>query len=451
MDEKAAPPVLEKEAQQGAPLLLVASGRPSQDASSDVETAAAEASPDENDTVESRANSTGQEDQTETVGMPKSPATSVREKRLFGKDDEQLPDNKIPTMHSKNNNNHDRNENSETDHGPAKDRDDRSVSFASIDDGSDSESVSFEAVKRQYEKEVLKVAPATAATTSSAPDGGYSNSSLSLSASSGREESQQQAPSSPGPQSSKRLDSPGRSSTGGRNSLHERSPGKGREAPTRIPRSARTSLRSNFPTLPGSPHLASMDDSRRSSFRATKSERIIYKPDDSDVESDSPCGDPLPAKGFKKKARSLSMDLGTKVKEQEAARASLRGRLSDHRFQTNRYSVMFGASREQSHYQPKVIRKSRSCDVQTGGETEREVVAQRIVDYPQAMNPAERRRKMVVRTGHDDFERKSMHGGYDEPQYRIQSKLLSSITVSAMVSVFTFCCLCGHNFSQCSL
>jgi hypothetical protein len=88
-------------------------------------------------------------------------------------------------------------------------------------------------------------------------------------------------------------------------------------------------------------------------------------------------------------------------------------------------SLAFGISRQQAHYTPKVIRKSNRVDVQTGGETYREVICQRIIDYPLAMNPAERRRKLMMRTENNEFRLASVHGDVNDPQFRLQSNLHS--------------------------
>ena len=151
----------------------------------------------------------------------------------------------------------------------------------------------------------------------------------------------------------------------------------------------------------------------RPMFQRAATDRFVYKPDDDDEN------DPRAIPKFKRKGRSLSMDLGSGAKSVEAdfVRSGTGG---------NRYAVAFGASREQSHYQPKIIRKSRKLDIQTGGETQREVICQRIIDYPLAMNPAERRRKVAFRTAKENDNRFSMHGECHEPQYRLQSKVQAS-------------------------
>lgn len=115
---------------------------------------------------------------------------------------------------------------------------------------------------------------------------------------------------------------------------------------------------------------------------------------------------------FKRRIRSRSMDLGS------SHHSPIR-RYSHN----NRMSVAFGHSREQSSYQPRTIRKGKRMDLQTGGESYRDVLCQRIIDYPEAMNPNERRRKTVMRTGNDAMKNVSMHGDYNVPQYRLQSRV----------------------------
>lgn len=131
---------------------------------------------------------------------------------------------------------------------------------------------------------------------------------------------------------------------------------------------------------------------------------------------------------FKRFRRSRSMDLQPASPDNEDGEEERPWHRPSG--QHNRISVAFGASREQAHYQPKVIRKSRKTDIQTGGDAHREVVCQRIIDYPEAMDPTERRRKMVMRTGTDAQHRgQSMHGAYIEPQYRLQSRCQHSNAV----------------------
>lgn len=148
---------------------------------------------------------------------------------------------------------------------------------------------------------------------------------------------------------------------------------------------------------------------KRGMFKRAATERFVYRPEDDDKD------DPMAIPRFKRRGRSASMGMGADVVPNvpDFTRSGTAGR----------YSVTFGASREQSHFQPKVIRKSHKVDIRTGGENHREVICQRIIDYPLAMNPAERRRKMAFRTTKEHLNRFSMHGEVVIPQYRLQSKL----------------------------
>ena len=117
---------------------------------------------------------------------------------------------------------------------------------------------------------------------------------------------------------------------------------------------------------------------------------------------------------------------------------------------TNRMSVAFGASREQSHYHAKVIRKRRNTDLQTGGETLREVVCQRIIDYPLAMDPTERRRKVAFRTARESGHQSTMHleTDHDGPQYRLQSKIRASgVRIHGTIILWVFVKLANISFS----
>jgi hypothetical protein len=173
--------------------------------------------------------------------------------------------------------------------------------------------------------------------------------------------------------------------------------------------------------------FGSSNDSRGREMllKRAASERFIFRATNPD--------EPIASAKTRLQKRSLSMDLGTKKLEDAAGKdvnpapaikvAPLR--------------LAFGASREQAHYQPTVIRKSRKLDIQTGGETYREVVCQRIIDYPEAMNPAERRRKQLMRRAEEEEKnRASLHGVIDEPQYRLHSKLQSSGRAGAVSIVF---------------
>lgn len=158
---------------------------------------------------------------------------------------------------------------------------------------------------------------------------------------------------------------------------------------------------------------------RRSMLRRANTEKFHFKLDD--AEDDEKSG------GFKRIKRSRSMDLGGSFEDDHSdLRRNSYTRLG--------VSVAFGASREQSHYQPTVIRKSKKMDLLTGGEMYRDVLCQRIIDYPDAMDPAERRRKTVVRTRKDQTKVRSMHGTHDERQYRLQSRVHAQHTVSGFDS-----------------
>ncbi|CAB9499706.1 expressed unknown protein [Seminavis robusta] len=189
-----------------------------------------------------------------------------------------------------------------------------------------------------------------------------------------------------------------------------------RPAPTRIPRSARIETARG---LGSSLHSSSNDDTpKRPSFLLKKavSERFSFKADNEE--------DTIFKPRFKqKKFRSRSMDLSGSGRSDEGGPPIVRSATKN---SFTRYSVAFGASREQNFYQPTVIRKSRKMDIQTGAETYREVICQRIIDYPDAMNPNERRRKTVLRTGPDIHKQESMHGLYLEPQYRMHTRIQSN-------------------------
>jgi hypothetical protein len=140
---------------------------------------------------------------------------------------------------------------------------------------------------------------------------------------------------------------------------------------------------------------------------------------------------------FKRKFRSRSMDMAGSCYSADSF-AQRKNTVSN----SNRVSVAFGASREQSHYQPVVIRKTKQMDILTGGEIARDVLCQRIIDYPEAMDPNERRRKTVVRTKKENTHQRSMHGITYEPQYRIQTRVHAQHRVSCIGPEFvTSLCL----------
>jgi hypothetical protein len=208
-------------------------------------------------------------------------------------------------------------------------------------------------------------------------------------------------------------------------------PEKAQPAPARIPRAARQAGRGREGRGGGGrgrglgPKSGTLTDVT-DEFSAPKpsrmlaraaSERFVFKTAKSKSNEDFPI-----LNTERKAERSRSMNLSTDGSDQGiwSRAASSRFAISN----LNRYSVAFGASREQHHYQPKVIRRSQKMDIQTGGVTAREVVCQRIIDYPEAMNPAERRRKTVVRRGSNRNARESTHGKlFQQPQYRIQCKV----------------------------
>ena len=187
---------------------------------------------------------------------------------------------------------------------------------------------------------------------------------------------------------------------------------EGRGPPVGRGRGSGMAFSNSFESVPDILDENSREKEIRPTFKRAATERFRNRPEEDE-------DDPMVIPKFRRKGRSMSMDFGGRKA------ASLNPEFN-RTVSNNRFSVAFGASREQGFYQPKIIRKSRKIDIQTGGETQREIICHRIIDYPLAMNPADRRRKIAFRTAKENNNRISMHGDYFEPQFRLQSKIQAS-------------------------